>query len=57
VQAPLLCETDTDRQEVHVCLDDRVFCMEDVERRCEGKDGGRLHLAAGSEAKVSGSYK
>lgn len=24
------CQGNTDRQEVHVCLDDKVFCMEEI---------------------------
>lgn len=32
-------EINTDRQEVHVCLDDKVFCMEGVERGYEGGEG------------------
>ena len=43
----------TDRQEVHVCFGDKVFCMEEVER----EDGGRPHLVAGSKYKVAVPYK
>lgn len=47
----------TDRQEVHVCFGDRVFCMEDVESGREREDGGRPHLVAGSKYKVAVPYK
>ena len=46
-----LCKIKTDRQDVHVCLDDRVFCMGEVEGRGGGKGDSRLHLGAGSEAR------
>jgi len=40
---PLSCDISisTDLQEVHVCLDDKVFCMGEAERGCEGGDGSR----------------
>ena len=34
----------TDRQEVHVCLDDKVFCMKEVERGVGGKMAGTLGI-------------
>lgn len=47
---PLLkCTPYTDRQEVHVCLEDKVFCMED--------GGWQLPSVSGSEAKVSPELK
>ena len=43
----------TDRQEVHVCLEDKVFCMEEIQRGFEGGDGSWLHQVGDSNAKVS----
>lgn len=49
---PPLYKIETNRQDVHVCLDDKVFCMEEVRRGCEGKDDSRPHLVSGSEGRL-----
>lgn len=47
----LVRKVNTDLQEVHVCFDDNVFCME-VERGCGEEDDSRPHLTMGVGVKV-----